>query len=43
MAVRCVPQLGDEFVTEVGDAFCSGQNTDQVQTDLGPDANTASH
>ena len=43
MAVGCLPQLRDESVTEAGDAFCSGGNIEQVKTDLGSDASTASH
>ena len=31
MAVECIPQLRDESVTEAGDAFCSGGNTEQVK------------
>ena len=43
MAVGCSHQLRDESVIEAGDAFCSGGNTEQVKTDLGSDASTASH
>ena len=32
MAVGCIPQLRDESVTEAGDAFCSGGNTEQVKS-----------